>query len=140
MTHFPLSKKTLPFYPRSLFQQKTLPQTHPKKVHQDNLPPPPERWDDMLSHLYKADFLQAADVEFRKLEAMYAWTSIRRKSIEDDHQAKCKAIKPQRCPTHQILPLRWVFTYKSVSVATFRLKEMMTRGLPPSQHEPFGHF
>ncbi|KAJ5307179.1 hypothetical protein N7476_007835 [Penicillium atrosanguineum] len=43
---------------------------------------------------------------------MNAWTSIKRKTLEDDHYAYCKAIKPQRCPKHQILPLKWVFTYK----------------------------
>ena len=45
---------------------------HPKRVHQDDLPPPPNQWDDMLQHPYKDEFLQAADVEFRKLEQMNA--------------------------------------------------------------------
>ncbi|KAJ5674280.1 uncharacterized protein N7477_004214 [Penicillium maclennaniae] len=29
----------------------------PKKVHQDNLLPPPESWEEMLNHPYKAEFM-----------------------------------------------------------------------------------
>ncbi|KAJ6104197.1 hypothetical protein N7523_010517 [Penicillium sp. IBT 18751x] len=84
----------------------------PKKVHQDDLPPPPESWEEMLNHPYKTEFMQAADVEFQKLEKMNAWTPVKRKTIEEDHKTCKWSTKPHRCPRHQILPLRWVFTYK----------------------------
>ncbi|KAJ6111592.1 hypothetical protein N7523_007653 [Penicillium sp. IBT 18751x] len=84
----------------------------PKKVHQDNLPPPPESWGEMLNHPYKAEFMQAADVEYQKLKKMNTWTPVKRKTIEEDHKTCKWSTKPHRCPRHQILPLRWVFTYK----------------------------
>jgi hypothetical protein len=36
----------------------------PKKVHQDDLPDPPETWKDVLNHIYRAEFMQAAEVEY----------------------------------------------------------------------------
>ncbi|KAJ5666536.1 uncharacterized protein N7477_008984 [Penicillium maclennaniae] len=56
--------------------------------------------------------MQAADVEYQKLKNMNAWTPVKRKTIEEDHKSCKGSIKPHRCPKHQILPLRWVFTYK----------------------------
>ncbi|KAJ5670387.1 uncharacterized protein N7477_005750 [Penicillium maclennaniae] len=84
----------------------------PKKVHQDDLPLPPESWEEMLNHPYKAEFMQAADIEYQKLENMNAWTPMKRKTIEEDHKTYKWSTKPHRCPRHQVLPLRWVFTYK----------------------------
>jgi hypothetical protein len=91
--------------------------TQPKRIHQDDLPPEPDGWNNMLSHPYKDEFLQGAEVEFRKLEQMNTWAPIKREALLTEHDTQCKADglnnKAQRCPRHQVLPLRWVFTYKT---------------------------
>jgi hypothetical protein len=72
----------------------------------------------MLLHPYKDEFLQGAEVEYRKLEQINTWAPIKREALLTKHDAQCKPnnnslnIKAQRCPQHQVLPLRWVFTYK----------------------------
>jgi hypothetical protein len=88
----------------------------PKRVHQDDLPPKPDGWNNMMAHPYKDEFLQAAEVEYRKLEQMNIWLPIKRETILTEHDAQCfedLKNKAQRCPQHQVLPLRWVFTYKT---------------------------
>jgi hypothetical protein len=80
--------------------------TQPKRVHQDNLPPEPDGWNNMLLHPYKDKFLQGAEVEYRKLEQINTWAPIKREALLTEHDAQCKAnndglnIKAQRCPQH----------------------------------------
>ena len=64
------------------------------RLHRDNLPPPPKSWRDINRHPYKAEFIQAAEREYKALQDMETFV---------------ETVKPGN---KQILPLLWVFTYK----------------------------
>ncbi|KAF1936195.1 hypothetical protein EJ02DRAFT_427716 [Clathrospora elynae] len=69
----------------------------PKRLHCDQLPPPPKHWKDLEKHLHGTEFYHAATEEldscFTKL--CFAMTSVDEADIQEE-----------------ILPLMWVFTYK----------------------------
>ena len=47
---------------------------------------------------------------------MNTWAPIKREALLTEHDAQCTDglnIKAQRCPQYQVLPLKWVFTYKT---------------------------
>ena len=64
------------------------------RLYRDKLPPPPKSWKDIHKHLYKAEFIQAAQQEYKSLQNMRTFKEVEKPSGK------------------QILPLLWVFTYK----------------------------
>ncbi|KAJ5101017.1 hypothetical protein N7456_007069 [Penicillium angulare] len=66
------------------------------KAHKDELPPAPENWREMMKHPYREGFLEASALELKTLQRKETYQVIQRPND--------KSI--------QILPLRWVFTYK----------------------------
>jgi hypothetical protein len=67
------------------------------QIHQSQLPKPPDNWRELKLHPLKNGFLKAAEIEYQEIEKRGSW-------IEADVPDKTK---------HQVLPLRWVFTYKT---------------------------
>ncbi len=67
-----------------------------KHWHRSELPEPPETFAQALRHPLKDEFLQATRIEIGKLEAREVFT----------------LDKAENAGNAQILPLRWVFTYK----------------------------
>ena len=65
------------------------------QLHRDNLPPPPKSWKKLQKHPYKEGFLAAAKKEYQDLERRNTWK-----------------LTPKPTGNTQILPLKWVFTYK----------------------------
>ena len=64
------------------------------RMHRDDLPPPPDGWKEMVNHPYSEGFMAACALELETLK---------KKGTFD--------VVPTPYKT-QILPLRWVFTYK----------------------------
>ena len=64
------------------------------RLHRDMMPPPPKTWRDLNKHPYKAEFIKAAEREYKSLQDMHTFTEVE---------------KPK---DKQILPLLWVYTYK----------------------------
>jgi len=61
------------------------------------LAPPPEHWQNLRGHPDEFEFKQAAQVEIKEIEG----------------KGMYELIKPTSVPSgKQILPVRWVFTYK----------------------------
>ena len=53
-------------------------------------------------------------VEFSKLIQINAFEPVSSHSISAAHAAQCSQFQHQaHCPRHQIIPMRWVFDYKS---------------------------
>jgi len=65
--------------------------------HQDDFPPPPKSWKEMLNHKYTTEFKAAAHTEIRALTRKQTWDKVR--LIGKVHR----------------LPTIWVFTYKEDS-------------------------
>jgi hypothetical protein len=65
--------------------------------HQDDFPPPPRSWKEMLVHKYATEFKAAVRVELRGLTTKHIWDEVR--------------------PAEKVfrLPTMWVFTYKTDS-------------------------
>ncbi|OXV05135.1 hypothetical protein Egran_07097, partial [Elaphomyces granulatus] len=63
-------------------------------MHQNQLAPAPKNWRDMLKHSCKDGFLEAAQREIQELTAKKTFKHVRRP------------------PAAQVIPLKWVFTYK----------------------------
>jgi hypothetical protein len=68
---------------------------HSIRLHQSQLSPPPNNWGQMLKHPEAQGFQAAAQAEIDQLRENDTWTEVQ---------------APQ---DHQVLPLRWVFTYKT---------------------------
>ena len=65
-----------------------------KRLHRDQLPPPPRSWKELLRHPQHEGFRAAAEKEYRDLERRHTFRPV----------PKTQSLKP--------LPLMWVFTYK----------------------------
>lgn len=70
---------------------------HRKRIHTTQLPSVPENWKQLRQHPYKWEFIDAANQEVKSLEEKKTWNIVERDLSEK----------------HQILPLKWVFTYKT---------------------------
>ena len=68
------------------------------QLRTDNLPDPPSHWRALLRHPYTDEFMKAANVEWEALFHKETW-----EIVDQD-----EAIQP-------IMPLKWVFTYKTDS-------------------------
>jgi hypothetical protein len=68
-----------------------------KKLHRDQLPPPPKRYKDLRSHVFGPEFIEASKVEFRNCWAKqcFQYTELEPETVDGE-----------------ILPLMWVYTYK----------------------------
>jgi hypothetical protein len=68
-----------------------------RRLHRDQLPPPPKRWKELEEHIFYQDFLQAAEQELDSCftKGCFAHTSRKEQEILEE-----------------ILPLMWIFTYK----------------------------
>jgi hypothetical protein len=65
-----------------------------RRIHRDQLPPPPRNWKELQTHLYAEGFQAAARKEYQDLD--------RRQTFQ--YVSRTKASK--------VIPLTWVFTYK----------------------------
>lgn len=65
-----------------------------KRLHRDELPPPPRSWKELQAHPYKDGFTEAANKEYNDLEQRGTFESVKRTSSLD------------------VIPVTWVFTYK----------------------------
>ncbi|KAI0992165.1 hypothetical protein K3495_g16021, partial [Podosphaera aphanis] len=74
-----------------------------QRLHQSELPPPPDTWNQLKNHQYSKEFWDAMSVEYNTL-------------------SEKNTIKPvQQTNSMNPIPLRWVFTYK-VDEAGYLLK------------------
>lgn len=64
------------------------------RTHLDDSPPPPRTWNELQSHPYKEQFLEATRMEMKTLVSMGTWRKVKR---------------PYR---KQVLRVIWVFAYK----------------------------
>ncbi|KAI9037493.1 uncharacterized protein KD926_000288 [Aspergillus affinis] len=67
-----------------------------KRWHRNELPPLPKSYTEILQHPLKDEFLRAAQIEIGNLKAKDCFTLVDQEEARDS----------------QILPLKWVFTYK----------------------------
>jgi hypothetical protein len=65
-----------------------------RKIHRDDLPSPPNSWNEMLKHPLRDEFIASAALEY--------------KTIQDKGTVRVV----EQSQASQIIPLRWVFTYK----------------------------
>ena len=65
-----------------------------RRLHRDQLPPPPRSWRELQSHPNREGFLAAAEKEYRDLERRQTFRPV------------------PKTPDLKLLPLMWVFTYK----------------------------
>lgn len=68
------------------------------RLHRDKLPPPPRRWRDLDKHPFGHKFKDAARAEFTR--------------CKDKGCFAATAVTAATTAEAQILPLKWVFTYK----------------------------
>jgi hypothetical protein len=66
------------------------------KLHRDSLPAEPQSWKEMINHQFREQFTNAALTEWNTLKSKDTFKPVRRDSVA----------------SNQILPLKWVFTYK----------------------------
>jgi hypothetical protein len=66
------------------------------QLHQSQLPEPPNNWRELRYHPLRDGFYKAAETEYIGIQQKGAWTEI---AVPDDEKI-------------QILPMKWVFTYK----------------------------
>ena len=92
----------------------------PNQLNVAKAPPPPEEWRYLEKHPYRRQFEEAMKAEFDKLDQMKTWQVVKASQIEEDHikeclnnQAKELDFGRKTCPKHQIVPLKWVFAYKT---------------------------
>lgn len=65
-----------------------------KQYHRNDLPPPPKNWRELLNHPLKDLILAAADLEYNALQTRNTWKKVGYPAGK------------------QVLPVKWVFTYK----------------------------
>ncbi|THC87359.1 hypothetical protein EYZ11_013195 [Aspergillus tanneri] len=70
------------------------PSTSMRKIHRDDLPSPPDSWNEMLKHPLRDQFIASAALEY--------------KTIQDKGTVRVV----EQSQASQIIPLRWVFAYK----------------------------
>jgi hypothetical protein len=68
---------------------------HHRKIHRDELPPPPKNWKELIRHQYKAEFLAAATKEYTDL----------------DNRGTFEVV--DKTLNTVTIPTTWVFTYKT---------------------------
>ena len=92
-------KKTLGTYFVAFAAALQPPESQKSRLHRDQLPPPPKRWEDLEKHPFGQEFKAAAAEEFNSCEekGCFKTTSV---TEADSHGHS------------QRLPLMWVFTYK----------------------------
>jgi hypothetical protein len=66
------------------------------QLHQSQLPKPPNNWRELRYHPLRDGFYKAAETEYIGIQQKDTWTEI---AVPDDKKI-------------QILPIKWVFTYK----------------------------
>lgn len=66
-----------------------------RKIHHDELPPPPKNWKELIRHQYRAEFPAAATKEYMDLEGCGTFEVV-------DETLSIKTV-----------PTTWVFTYKT---------------------------
>jgi hypothetical protein len=71
---------------------------HRGRLHRTEMPPEPRNWTEMLKHPLSQDFQIAARTEYSGLSQKHTFRII--------NEAEAEA------GNHQILPVKWVFTYK----------------------------
>ncbi len=87
------------FKPAYVDQSDQSDQLSSNRPHISNLSPPPAHWRAMLRHSHAEGFRKAAQVEYDAIENRDTWQIVDRLKNED----------------HQIISLKWVFTYKTDS-------------------------
>lgn len=70
--------------------------TRTGKPHRSELPPEPQNWKEVQTHPHREGFIAAADCEYNSLAAVPTWKMVKRPAGRQV----------------QVLPLKWVFTYK----------------------------
>ena len=83
------------------------------KILISSIPPTPSGYNQLASHPFESQFRQAIQIEFNKLIDIRAFEPISSHLVTQAHQTNCKGIDQSDCPRHQIIPMRWVFAYKS---------------------------
>jgi hypothetical protein len=84
------------------------------KILISSIPPAPSGYNQLASHPFESQFRQAMQIEFNKLIDMHAFEPISAHLVTHTHQKNCcKDLDQSDCPRHQIIPMRWVFAYKS---------------------------
>lgn len=66
-----------------------------RKIHRDELPPPPKNWKELIRHQYREDFLTAATKEYTDLEGRGTFKVV------------------DKTPSVKTVPTTWRFTYKT---------------------------
>jgi hypothetical protein len=97
----------------SFSQAFLLGQNKQPKVLISSIPPAPSGYHQLVSHPFESQFRQAMQIEFNKLLDMHAFEPINANLITHTHQTNCKDLDQSDCPRHQLIPMRWVFAYKS---------------------------
>jgi hypothetical protein len=67
---------------------------HSRRIHRDDLPPPPKNWKELLTHPHKEGFIAAANKEIQELTEKETFKYVKR---------------PQEA---QVIPMLWTFLYK----------------------------
>ena len=97
----------------AFFQAFAANQSLPGKLSISTIPPPPSDYHHLREHPYRKEFTQAMDIEFNKLLQMDAFEPISTSHIQQAHSRECGTSNQKHCPRHQVIPLRWVYDYKS---------------------------
>jgi hypothetical protein len=71
------------------------------RPHVSDLPPPPTHWRGMLKHPYAAQWQKAAQIEYDAINGKGTWKVVDRTEVQGQGV--------------EIIPLKWVFTYKTDS-------------------------
>ncbi|OOQ85189.1 Reverse transcriptase RNA-dependent DNA polymerase [Penicillium brasilianum] len=86
----------------------------PKQLAISSLPPALSDYGYLRDHPYQREFRQAMQVEFNKLLDMQAFEPISADLVNRSYIRECgQSISQKHCPKHQLIPMRWVFNYKS---------------------------
>ncbi|KAJ5109801.1 hypothetical protein N7532_002446 [Penicillium argentinense] len=87
-------------------------QNQPKKVAISSVPPAPSDYSKLENHPFRQEFRDAMQVEFAKLIEMEAFIPFSTSEMYRSHDQNCTG-SSKHCPRHQVIPMRWVFAYKS---------------------------
>ena len=103
-----------PYFSLTTFMQAfSSNQVQQPKIAISSILPPPPSYYQLASHPFEKQFRQAMQIEFNKLLDMHAFKPVNRDLVKHTHQSNCKGLNQSDCPRHQLIPMRWVFAYKS---------------------------